>query len=287
MAVAVVPVVVPEGASPGSVISARLPSGTNVTVTVPENAVPGGMLYIEDRNFHPCSSAWHQGYPNAPEGKWSAGLFDIFSHLPSCCMSSFCVFVPVGQVAQKLRLFKHAFYIITILGVAHIFQQLGVYEPESDAAVIIVFMVNLLYSVTLFIVIMWARNRTATLYRIPIGACSNCLASFFCPCCSILQVARHLFNWNTGMRGGCECSAEPEGSWPPPTSSTLAVPSEQDDFSSSHPALATTAAIVNISGPPPYAPPHRSGGTTSEEMYYDEEAAPSAPLLGTLVEEDS
>ncbi len=55
---------------------------------------------------------YRQRYPNAPEGKWSSGLFDCFGHLPTCCMVTWCGCITLGQITQKSRLLKNAFYIV-------------------------------------------------------------------------------------------------------------------------------------------------------------------------------
>ncbi|CAM9777115.1 unnamed protein product [Ectocarpus sp. 12 AP-2014] len=137
-------------------------------------------------------------YPNAPRGEWSTGLCGCFEHFPSCVTACLCTCITVGQAA---RLFKGVFYAVVATYLIDCVFGCG--------GILIMFCGT--YAIAK------ARSRVARHYRIPINKCGNCCLSFWCGCCVVSQVARHLFAWDSTHYGRCqgwlECGPRPASHW--------------------------------------------------------------------------
>lgn len=46
-------------------------------------------------------------YPNAPQGRWSTGVFGCCEHFPSCVIACCCTCITAGQVRDAARCSWH------------------------------------------------------------------------------------------------------------------------------------------------------------------------------------
>eukprot|EP00752_Nemacystus_decipiens_P006537 g5888.t1 len=141
-------------------------------------------------------------YPNAPVARWSTGVCDCCEHFPSCFTASCFPCITIGQVAKSARLFKGVFYA-TIAAFALD------YALGFGSIVIMLFGT---YAIAK------SRARIGEAYGIPVNPFANWCLSFWCGCCVVSQVARHLYAWDSKNSGRCtgwlECGPNPTSKWP-------------------------------------------------------------------------
>eukprot|EP00903_Cladosiphon_okamuranus_P009856 g9366.t1 len=141
-------------------------------------------------------------YPKAPHGQWSTGVCGCCEHYPSCFTACCCPCITIGQVAKTARLFKGVFYV-TVAAFALDF------AVGFGSILILVFGT---YAIAK------SRARIAKVYGIPVNTFGNWCCSFWCGCCVVAQVARHLYAWDRNNSGRCsgwlECGPNPTSRWP-------------------------------------------------------------------------
>ncbi|RLN88114.1 hypothetical protein BBJ28_00015769 [Nothophytophthora sp. Chile5] len=157
-----------------------------------------------------------------PSGAWAAGLFDCFQHcVPNCLMVTFCPCVALAQVSARLGVasFGLALGVLLLLMVVELVMFIFIWTSEShsissedegyynygwqhhghssssssDTTVNGTFVaITLLVQVLVFLFIWQLRAKARSWFQLPGNVMTDCLSSWFCPCCTVAQLATHL-----------------------------------------------------------------------------------------------
>ncbi|ETK93370.1 hypothetical protein F441_03561 [Phytophthora nicotianae CJ01A1] len=112
-------------------------------------------------------------------GKREAQLCGCCTHcVPNCLMATFCPCISVAQISARLGMTTYTCALLTFVllfaftcGFAH---------------------------VVLFVWIWQLRQMTRERFKIPGGCCEDYCASFWCPCCTLTQIATHVKSYKPG-----------------------------------------------------------------------------------------
>lgn len=233
-------------------------NGHTFAVTVPAGGVKAGQKFIVP---HPAVADGLSDFAprsTVPVGHWKDSLFDCCRFgccHPVCCNAYCCPLILLGQIMTRLKLTslasegtlaqtKRTFHTMMILTVVWIVirvilstiqnsttplnengQPSKVYMTSIGIGQIL----SLVFLVFLVFLASRTRRRIRQKYRIPeggCGGCDDCCMSFWCPCCTISQMARHTTDYTTYAGQCCsETGVSPNApaldALPPPASSIV------------------------------------------------------------------
>jgi Cys-rich protein (TIGR01571 family) len=124
-------------------------------------------------------------------GQWDAQFCDCCTHcVPNCLMATFCQCISVAQISARLGMIPYTCAMISLVllfsftcGIAH---------------------------AALFVWIWQVRQLTRERFQIPGDSCEDYCAAFWCPCCTLAQIATHIKSYKPGT-----CDFGPPDTLPP------------------------------------------------------------------------
>ncbi|TYZ64040.1 hypothetical protein PybrP1_011898 [[Pythium] brassicae (nom. inval.)] len=167
-------------------------------------------------------------------GEWQLGLFSCFEHIvPNCCMVTWCPCVSLAQVSTRLGVASYSIVLVALLVVYTAFDVLNVLyivavmeqgeggtlsvmtirttsndsgttvEATVDVPAIALpaRIVSFIYGFAFIGLTIFLRHTTRARYQIPGNIFFDTLASCFCNCCAIAQIASHVKSYKKGSCG--------------------------------------------------------------------------------------
>lgn len=161
-------------------------------------------------------------------GEWQLGLFSCFEHIvPNCCMVWFCPCVSLAQISARLGVASYAlvlgvFLVVYLVFFAlNVFYALAVVADEDNSLVTIrsttstsgttvlataevpalalpARIAAFVFCFALIGFTIFLRHTTRSRYQIPGNIVFDTLASFFCNCCAMAQIASHVKSYKKG-----------------------------------------------------------------------------------------
>ncbi|GAB9464523.1 hypothetical protein Gpo141_00001952 [Globisporangium polare] len=156
-------------------------------------------------------------------GEWELGLFSCFEHcIPNCCMAWCCTCVSLAQISSRLGVASYAltllaffaldgaFYVIYSLYLIEVFQAvqdddgtvIKVYNSDTERTEFVFTETPAMLMPARIALSAWGlafvgftcflRLKTRARFGIPGNACVDVLASLFCSCCAVAQIASHV-----------------------------------------------------------------------------------------------
>lgn len=148
------------------------------------------------------------------QGRWSDGLCECFSSGSTLFAAWCCVGLVYAGLMERLKLnwlanpgaYKKTRMIVSILWfsflgayisqqviVQNLAQQANSSSEPPDTTSLFACMV-LVYALVVYLIVIQTKTRMAARqkYGIPGDCCTDCLMSYFCACCSALQIHRHM-----------------------------------------------------------------------------------------------
>lgn len=197
-------VVAPSDLPPNYKLLARGNDGTTFSVVVPKHGVQRNQTFEAEKL-----------QPNPIEGRFGDDLFSCGSEGNFCGVSTFCTGLALGAIMEKLKLnacagrsmsqnpSRHTFKIVAFLWFVYLATYILTYRNEDpDASYAnqptptLFDSVNeyVNWAVLIYYTVIKIKTRMAfrSNYKIPGNCFSDCLVSFFCDCCSSLQMYRHM-----------------------------------------------------------------------------------------------
>eukprot|EP00295_Goniomonas_pacifica_P016324 CAMPEP_0175852438 /NCGR_PEP_ID=MMETSP0107_2-20121207/26203_1 /TAXON_ID=195067 ORGANISM="Goniomonas pacifica, Strain CCMP1869" /NCGR_SAMPLE_ID=MMETSP0107_2 /ASSEMBLY_ACC=CAM_ASM_000203 /LENGTH=180 /DNA_ID=CAMNT_0017167953 /DNA_START=9 /DNA_END=551 /DNA_ORIENTATION=- len=156
---------------------------------------------------------------NEIPGTWNKGLLLApFEDVQLCLVSCCCPWWRAGLTVERGRLgmtFLQAVFVILGLSLVwNLASNLAMAERNNALgasttwSVLFDFFSMFAFGVMLFLFIHW-RGQIRSQYQIEGNVCFDCLAHFFCSCCSIAQEAHEVDNRELGFLSSCTCDVWP------------------------------------------------------------------------------
>jgi len=197
-------VVAPSDLPPNYKLLVRGNDGTTFSVIVPKHGVQKHQTFEAEK--------WQ---PNPIEGRFSDDLFSCGSEGNFCGVSTFCTGLAFGAIMENLKLNacagrsvsqnppRHTYKIVAFMWFVFVATYIPTYrlvdldasyanQPTPTLFDVVNQYVN--YAFFIYLIFIWAKTRMAfrSKYKIPGNCCTDLLVSYFCNCCSSLQMYRHM-----------------------------------------------------------------------------------------------
>lgn len=136
-----------------------------------------------------------QQYVEPPTGKWRDEIFDLFNNIAPSCLGAWCCgCFALGQIANKIQWrwrYWHIVGLFVVLSVTQFIINLAARDPQSRfigvrTLSVIMFLIG-------FGIALALRQEIRKRFTIPGSGITDCLLSFFCQCCTVAQMMRHLW----------------------------------------------------------------------------------------------
>mmetsp|Transcript_15453 Transcript_15453/g.17971 ORF Transcript_15453/g.17971 Transcript_15453/m.17971 type:complete len:249 (-) Transcript_15453:283-1029(-) len=165
-------------------------------------------------------------------GRWRDGLFNCCAH--GCCHPSLLrawmfPIIAIAQVMKRLNLrmsgtpgthrqAKRAFFKLVFITLFHVFTCSNIMMAHIKLSLKTYHIINticsILYSCILLYLIVITRSHIRKKYNIRekcFGGCEDICVAFWCPCCTISQMARHTADYDTYRASCCSNTGLPPG----------------------------------------------------------------------------
>lgn len=167
-------------------------------------------------------------------GEWQFGLFSCFEHIvPNCCMVTWCPCVSLAQISGRLGVASYGIVLVSLLVVYAAFGGLNalyaaaLLEQEDDGSISVIRISrtgdsddttvktieevpalevparigSFVYAFAFIGFTTFLRHTTRVRFQIPGNIVFDTLASCFCNCCAIAQIASHVQSYKKGSCG--------------------------------------------------------------------------------------
>ncbi|GAB5037672.1 plac8 family protein [Nannochloropsis oceanica] len=173
----------------------------------PENLLPAVFVSVGPTSSNPFeqASSLSPSPKSPPRGRWKDGFCDWHKDcLHSCLLGSLLNCVLLGQVAQRMK-FCMRFKEVTLvsLGLWTLSCVLYVALPKNVGPG---GLANVAYSLFFLLVLCQLRGMVRSRDAIPGDRFWDCCASLWCSCCTLTQMARHVFHYQDNH---ADCSLRP------------------------------------------------------------------------------
>jgi len=203
----------PETLMPGDQFNAEV-DGIQFRVTVPDGGVSKDDIF---EILHPSAATASRGEYLVPNGEWRTGLCDCCDPTRGCCIlllcGSFGNLCLYGQIMQRLKLNLAGFpakpgtnghVCRLIVGISFGLNALYYFMVvlQFNAGIFLLYICVIIWSIFLIVAFTRTRRHMREKHNLPAncckdsGACDDCCTTYFCMCCSAIQMASHTHDRN-------------------------------------------------------------------------------------------